>query len=200
MCYLLVLVLGLIGFLTARGLMASLVLLMSVPFVRDMADVQFTPFFQLWSLVGPPFITGALAARYASRIPMSRLAALASLIILAITFTTPYFKTVFPITGTYLVLYAAFARAPRLWSVRRHGDVSYGLYIWSWPTQQIIFMAFPAAGWLGNFALAYPVTAALAFLSWRLIEKPALARKRSAVKEIAKSPLKPGYPLVEPAE
>ena len=44
------------------------------------------------------------------------------------------------------------------------------------------------------FAIAFPVTYGLAFLSWRLIERPALALKRV----VAPRPTQPvGTPLVQ---
>jgi peptidoglycan/LPS O-acetylase OafA/YrhL len=56
-------------------------------------------------------------------------------------------------------------------------DWSYGIYIWHYPVMQIVVHANPSASpWL-VFALAAPVTAGIAALSWRFVEKPALGQK-----------------------
>ena len=57
------------------------------------------------------------------------------------------------------------------------GDVSYGLYIYAFPVQQTVEQLWhPSAG--GMSLLAFPITYALAFASWRLVEAPALTLKR----------------------
>ena len=56
-------------------------------------------------------------------------------------------------------------------------DVSYGLYIYAFPIQQSISALLPGATWWVSLLLATPLTAGVAFLSWRHIEKPALKLK-----------------------
>ncbi len=64
--------------------------------------------------------------------------------------------------------------------LRRVGDLSYGVYIYGFPIQRITIGAFE--GHPSAFALSYAValagTVALAFISWRLIERPALSAKK----------------------
>ena len=69
-------------------------------------------------------------------------------------------------------------RTPRWIGVlTRRGDVSYGLYIYAFPVQQLVGQLWhPPAGLMTLEAL--PITYALAFVSWRLVEAPALALKR----------------------
>jgi peptidoglycan/LPS O-acetylase OafA/YrhL len=79
----------------------------------------------------------------------------------------------------YVVLFAAY-RAPA--AVRRltaHGDVSYGVYLFAFPVQQTFVMALGAE--IGPWALiglSLPATYALGFLSWRVVESPALRLKQ----------------------
>lgn len=56
-------------------------------------------------------------------------------------------------------------------------DVSYGLYIYAFPIQQSISALLPGATWWESLLLATPLTASIAFLSWRHVEKPALKLK-----------------------
>ena len=60
-------------------------------------------------------------------------------------------------------------------SVRLPGDISYGLYIYAFPLQQIL-----AAHGKLSFAAAVAVTAPFAIASWFLVEKPALRLKPRA--------------------
>jgi peptidoglycan/LPS O-acetylase OafA/YrhL len=83
----------------------------------------------------------------------------------------------FPIFGGYLVFWLGFANLGAARRAGRYGDFSYGLYLWGWPAQQIVQTAIEPAHWLANVALATPLALAAAFVSWRLVEKPALAFK-----------------------
>jgi peptidoglycan/LPS O-acetylase OafA/YrhL len=84
----------------------------------------------------------------------------------------------FPIFGSYLVIY--LARHPRLPAIpaTRFGDLSYGLYIFGWPVEELV--AWAAGGriaWWQEFLLSLALTSVLAVLSWHLVEQPALRLK-----------------------
>jgi peptidoglycan/LPS O-acetylase OafA/YrhL len=65
--------------------------------------------------------------------------------------------------------------------MRRLGDVSYGVYLYAFPVQQGCVAAFgPDVGPLVLAAAAALPVLALAFLSSRLVEVPALRLKRAA--------------------
>ncbi len=88
------------------------------------------------------------------------------------------FILLFPLFGCYLALWLALN--PRLPAIpaARFGDLSYGLYIYGWPVEEaVIWLSAGRAPWWQVFATALPATAALAFLSWHLVENPALRLK-----------------------
>jgi peptidoglycan/LPS O-acetylase OafA/YrhL len=88
------------------------------------------------------------------------------------------FLLLFPLFGCYLVVWLALT--PRLPVIRaaRFGDLSYGIYIYGWPAEQAaIWLLGGRAAWWQVFVIAMPAAAALAFLSWHLIERPALRLK-----------------------
>ena len=91
------------------------------------------------------------------------------------------FVLLFPLFGGYLVIWLAFERRLPVIHAARFGDLSYGLYIYGWPVEQtVVYLRGGAAPWWQVFALALPLTALCAFLSWHLIEKRALALKPRA--------------------
>ena len=78
-----------------------------------------------------------------------------------------------------LVIVFAFRTPASLRRLTAPGDVSYGIYVYAFPVQQSIASLWgPGLEPAVMFALAFPVTYGLALLSWRLIERPALRRKR----------------------
>lgn len=63
-------------------------------------------------------------------------------------------------------------------SLCHQNDISYGMYIYAWPVQVILILAGSASlGWFTNAALTIVCTLPLAWLSWMLIEKPAMNLK-----------------------
>jgi peptidoglycan/LPS O-acetylase OafA/YrhL len=84
----------------------------------------------------------------------------------------------FPILGAYLVIYLAADAPFEIRGATRFGDLSYGIYLYGWPCEEI------AARWLGGepawwqiFLVALPMAATLAWLSWHAVERPALRWK-----------------------
>lgn len=80
--------------------------------------------------------------------------------------------------GAYVILYFGLSPSIRLPKVTRWGDLSYGVYVWAFPIQQIVTLALGRfASWYLNLAISVPVVIALACLSWRFVEGPALTLK-----------------------
>jgi peptidoglycan/LPS O-acetylase OafA/YrhL len=77
----------------------------------------------------------------------------------------------------YAVMFLGFRMIGWLRPLTSPGDVSYGVYIYAFPvTQTLVYLGVhepaPAIG------ISLPVTYLLAFVSWRLVEWPALKRKQ----------------------
>jgi peptidoglycan/LPS O-acetylase OafA/YrhL len=79
----------------------------------------------------------------------------------------------------YLTIYLAHLKIPRLSGFGRYGDFSYGIYIFSFPVQQLMMhwldphLSLPAF-----MAISLITSIAIAAVSWYLIESPALRLKR----------------------
>lgn len=67
---------------------------------------------------------------------------------------------------------------PLLREAGSYGDLSYGIYIYAWPVQQMVthYMG-KDASYLALFAMSLIITTGLAWASWRYVEAPALRRK-----------------------
>lgn len=103
----------------------------------------------------------------------------------ALGFVPAVHYQVLPETFCYLAAYpliwlGAVEFKPFTW-LRTRSDISYGVYLYGWPVTQVI-RAFVGDGLSGYemTALALPATALLAYLSWHLVEKPALRLKTAA--------------------
>lgn len=66
----------------------------------------------------------------------------------------------------------------------RKTDVSYGTYIYGWPVQQSLLALFPTVTVSGLAVSSIAIAAMLGFVSWRLVELPALRLKRLRISEI----------------
>jgi peptidoglycan/LPS O-acetylase OafA/YrhL len=85
----------------------------------------------------------------------------------------------FPLFAAYPLIRLATAQHFRLPSLRKFGDVSYGMYLYGWPIEQVArALLGEATSWWAIFAIALPVSAALGFVSWHLVEKRALQFKK----------------------
>jgi peptidoglycan/LPS O-acetylase OafA/YrhL len=126
------------------------------------------------------FAFGAFAYLKREHIPMSPwIAALCCTALLA-TLTTRAFAWVVIPCIAYLTLFAAMRLPFR--GFDRRMDVSYGLYIYAFPVQQLLVMyGVTRFGFTPYFMCALAVTLALAAASWFAIEKPSLSLKHLAL-------------------
>ncbi|WP_431235733.1 acyltransferase family protein [Mycolicibacterium psychrotolerans] len=122
------------------------------------------------------FLAGALLFQVRKAIPARwSLVALSVVIVLAASFLPNYrWVAAFPLAYA-LVVSGALIHNPRL---RLRNDLSYGVYIYAFPIQQILVicgLAFLAPPVFAVIAAA--ITLPLAALSWYLVEKPAMSLK-----------------------
>jgi peptidoglycan/LPS O-acetylase OafA/YrhL len=124
------------------------------------------------------FFAGAALYAWRGRVPFSPALATGAVAALAAAALIGGLRLVFPLAGTYLLLFVGCWRALPLQGFGRHGDFSYGLYVFAYPIQQAIVQhAGTGISIPVFFALAFVSTLVLAILSWHLIEAPSLARK-----------------------
>ena len=126
------------------------------------------------------FAVAAACYGWRDRIVLSHpLAALALALCVVTGFgPDPLRVVVWTLAAVYLSFWFAYALPAVGRPLIRWGDASYGLYIWAFPVQQTIVQVLgdDVHPWL-VIVIATPVVWALALASWRLVERPALARK-----------------------
>lgn len=175
-CYLAVAVLGVIGLLRRRWTIP-------VVFAVSVAGAAVVGY-PVMELETPPqmvlrfavvFSAGALLYQYRDRIPARwwLVAVCAGLVVLL--GLLPNYRVYAALPLAYAVIVSgALLKRPRL-----RNDLSYGMYIYAWPVQQLL----AAAGliWLDPrlfFVLATACTIPLAAFSWFVIERQAMKLKR----------------------
>ena len=88
---------------------------------------------------------------------------------------TTYYHVAYFVAMSYATFFLAYVpKLPRI----RHHDISYGLYLYGWPAQQLVLHFVPGSGPLFNTFWATLLAGTLAALSWRFVERPALQWKR----------------------
>lgn len=97
-----------------------------------------------------------------------------------------YFYLIFPIFGTYFIFYLSFKKKI-FKKFDKIGDLSYGLYIYSFPIQQLIINKCPGISSIKLFILSLIITLGIALFSWNFIEKPFLNKKNNNLLSNAKS-------------
>ena len=200
LCYLLLPLLAVCGLLRRRVLLLALFagLLLAyhhsacgfgVPAFKqpglpwDAASLYFLPRLVIFFLAGTTFYA------WRNSIPRSPLLLLVCLAVLVATRGHDTFSSrwnlFMPICCTYAVFYAAYAKTvlPRLSRLAQKHDLSYGMYLYGFPVEQLLAHAAQVGhiailqSAAGLFVSATSITLVLAALSWRYIEHPFLKMK-----------------------
>ena len=173
MMYLMIVILGSLRLLRLPTCLVLTVLgILAVHFEK-----MLTPFGDLgeWAWFLGFFGAGMVLHFLRDRIPYDWRGALVALVALVIFVRIGQLIMLFPLAGAYLAIWFARRYDPWLDYSRYCGDLSYGLYIYGWPSEQLVmYLSGGQAVWwqvfLGSLAIALP----LAWLSWHGVEKWAL--------------------------
>lgn len=121
------------------------------------------------------FITGTALWLHRERVPLHGGLVLALVLALALLHGGPWAHLPYFGLLTYGTLWLGLrVRLPMI----RRTDISYGLYLYGWPAQQLAWMLPLGKTVAGNIAIATAIAVPCALASWWLVERPALRLKR----------------------
>jgi peptidoglycan/LPS O-acetylase OafA/YrhL len=122
---------------------------------------------------------GMLLYAWRDRLPLRTDLALAAFVLVCLSPLLRAFAEAAATLGAYALVVVAY-RAP-VWfrAITRKGDISYGVYLYAFPIQQLVvpLSMKTAVPWLTNIALALPLTLFAGTLSWLILERRFLRRK-----------------------
>lgn len=191
-CYLLVMVLGMLGAVKQRrvwlGLSICLLLASAAhrfgywPLNGDHPAV--IPVARNLLRLATVFFVGGCFYLFREKIKFdAKLAMIAAMILVAGMFWASAAEIFLAIFGGYLLFYLGFRPIAALRQFNRLPDISYGLYLYGWPVQKLLLWYWPNLSPWALFPLSLAASAAMGFISWHLVEKPSLKLKGYRIKD-----------------
>lgn len=128
--------------------------------------------------LGMTFFFGSVLAIYSKQVPCDdRLGILAGLVLL-LSLRYGGFSTVGTAAGVYFVMYLGARLPKQVHWIGAKNDYSYGIYIYGFLVQQVIaYLGWYKFGYFPFVAIALLLSFGLAWISWHLVEKRAMALK-----------------------
>lgn len=127
------------------------------------------------------FLSGVLIFLFKEKIPLNRIYFIFSIFLSYVLLLGKLTSYLAPIPIAYATIFLGLCNTKEN-ALSRAGQYSYGLYIYGYVIQQTYASLFPDFHlWWMNIICTVPAAFIIAFLSWRLVEKPALDRRKSAV-------------------
>ncbi len=130
--------------------------------------------------LGGYFGAGAILYCYRDKVPLSWKLAIVSVVVIAISIATATFRVLAGLPVAYLMMWLGTVLP--LQRLAAKNDVSYGMYVYAFPVQQLLGLTLLAVGaanipvW-AFIALSVAFTVPFAWLSWALVERPAMRFK-----------------------
>lgn len=185
-CYLIVALLGIVGFLRRTRLwIAATVILLFLSIHHGAQHLFSWNHFQ--GIVGTPerfyrltsaYFVGSAFYIFRNRIPFRPLLAVsAGLLLAALVFVPHAAEPAVVLCGAYLIFYFGQKYLPLPIWARNFPDISYGVYLYGWPVESLWIYFTHTSPWI-TVLVCTPICFALGWLSWHFVERPMLKLKR----------------------
>jgi peptidoglycan/LPS O-acetylase OafA/YrhL len=181
-CYLLLAVLAFLTLRRNRTVANVSIVLVLIVGVTAYSEIPLLGHKLSWARPATFFLVGVALYINRSWIPISGWLALVFAAVTWFSFGEDFFDWVFPITLSYLLFYLAYG-TPYINLDGWLGDISYGVYIYAWPSQQLVAQFMPTAHPLIITLVATLIVLPLAWVSWTWLEKPALGLKKRVLRK-----------------
>jgi peptidoglycan/LPS O-acetylase OafA/YrhL len=185
-CYIAVAGLGVVGLLSRRWLLPAAMALAlswaaSLP-ITTVGEAMTVRAEQAATRCAIMFLAGALLHQFRNVIPARWSLVAVSVVIVLVAGLLPDYRLVAAIPLAYAVIVSGALIHDKRFSLRT--DLSYGLYIYAFPTQQLLVICgLRSLNPIVFFVLATIATLPLAALSWFLVEKHAMSLKSRLIRK-----------------
>jgi peptidoglycan/LPS O-acetylase OafA/YrhL len=133
-----------------------------------------------WPELMPIFFLGSAFYMFRTSIPKSSVVVSGAVAAWIVSLLTGGAHWATLICGIYAVLYAALSFKAEIQVFGKRTDLSYGVYLYGWPIQQLVLFYSPVPiSPLGLFSLSIVLTMGVAYLSWIHVERPSLLLLRN---------------------
>ncbi len=184
-CYFGVLMLGLSGFLPNRWVILAITLffggcIVAVDVFHMQASLLRIVAYRLRFL----FCLGVLIYVWRQYISFNWLMFVGLIALTIFLKTTPVYNLALFVAEAYGILFLALAPSLSSRWLELKNDLSYGVYLLGWPIQQILVQHYRFENPYMMLWIAIPASLILAYISWILVEKPALNLKHKLISEM----------------
>lgn len=171
-CYIMVAILGIVGLLRLKFI-AVLIFIIALFYPFQNPDLgEFLGYFS----------AGMLCYHFKEYLFEEKYSSIIAVMLLMVVMLSPKIFPLSVICWGFITIFIALNQNIEMGNFGKYGDFSYGIYIYSFPIQQLVTFYFGGAmNPYANFFISYPIALLFAILSWNLIEKPALSLKRKSL-------------------
>jgi peptidoglycan/LPS O-acetylase OafA/YrhL len=154
-------------------LAAALLLYVLVTFATTLREDEFV---DSMARFGISFMLGVAIYHYRHHIPLSIWLIVPFAVAMLLAKGTHWVELFSTLTATAAVFWVGLAVKGPLLAYNRVGELSYSVYIWHWPIGQTLIGLWPDLYAYQLFPLIALLAIAMALISWRFVELPALRR------------------------
>ncbi len=115
-----------------------------------------------------------------------RIALACAALLIPLLFVPGWVEVALAILGGYALFWCAFRiKAPFFLRLNAKEDISYGVYLYAFPASNLMILAWPGIPALALGLLTFVAAGVCGWLSWKFVEKPALALSGVRLREAA---------------